>query len=518
MQAGSKNGDFAAKVGPAGGQRRLSFAALLGLALIMGAAPAAIAGEAAPLRPAKIPAAHVKPLAPLGPISPAHGAAPAGAISQPPPISHAGLDGLRGALAAGYRDNPSIAAARAGQVAIEEGVAQAVAALRPTVTATAAYGFVEELRRDPRSLDKRNPESAGIKASMLLFDGMASVNAVRAAKARARAGMAGLDDSEQRLLAEIAVAHADVWRGREIVSLEGQNVRFHSEQLSSVRRRIEIGDLSRTDLAQADARLNEARANLAVARGDLAASEATFMELVGEPAGRVTLPSVPANLFPARLDDALNAAAKRNPLIRKAEEDLDAADRDISVAAGDFFPKITVDASYDTAIHTSSSYGSSEDFAVHLRLNFPFYDGGAKESRYREAKARSMQMAYQRAATRRGVWSSVSSLWHRRIATKGRIDAARRQLAAADLALKGVTVEVKVGERSFIDILDAQRERIGARIALVRARADHIAASFQLAAALGRCTPHDLGLAVEPYATGARLASIKRSWLGLFVR
>jgi outer membrane protein len=429
-----------------------------------------------------------------------------------------GLAGLRGAMATGYRENPSVEAVRAGQKALDEGVAQAIAALRPTVTATASSGYTAEIRRTPDLEDRRRPESAGVKASLLLFDGMASVNAVRAAEARARAGQAGLDDSEQRLLAEIAVAHANVWRDRQIASLEAQNVRFLAEQLESVRRRIRIGDLSRTDLAQADTRYNEARANLSAARAELAASEATYMELVGEPAGKLALPEVPAGLFPPSLDAAMREAAKRNPLIRKAEEDLKAADRDIGVRAGAFFPKVTVDTSYDNSVHTSATYESSEEFAVHFRLNFPFYDGGARESLYRQARARSIEAAYRRAATRRGVASSVQTLWHRRAASGERMTAARRQLAAADLALKGVTVEVRVGERSFIDVLDAQRERIGARIALARARADHVGSSFQLAAALGRCTPEALGLPVEPYDSGARLASIKRSWLGLFVQ
>lgn len=434
------------------------------------------------------------------------------------PAAPPALDGLRGAMVSGYRDNPSIEARRAGQKAVDEGVAKALAALRPTVTVSASRGFVEDDRKTPDFEDMRQVETGSIGASMTLFDGLSSINAVRAAEARARAGRAGLSDAEQRLLAEIAKAHADVWRDREIAKLEDRNIRFLAEQVRSVRRRITLGDLSRTDLAQTEARYNEARAALELARAELAASQSTYAELVGEAAGRIGLPPVPDRLLPNSLDAALEAAAAHNPLIRKAEEDVKAADSDVDVRAGAFFPKVTLDTRYDSNLHTSSSYESSEETSVYVRLNFPLYDGGGREAAYREAKARAVEKSYERAATRRGVWSSVTTLWHRRIASANRIAAARAQLAAAETAVKGVSVEADVGERSVIDVLDAQREANSARITLARARAEHVATSFQLAAALGRCTPEALGLPVDPYDAGARLASIKRSWLGLFVR
>ncbi len=429
----------------------------------------------------------------------------------------AGNAKLQGAMSQGYVDNPSILARRAGQTALDEGVAQAIAALRPSLTATGSIGRVTERRFGPNSVDRRRPESAGVSASLLLFDGFSSINTVRASVARAKAGRFGLSDAEQRLLSEIAVSYANVWRDRSIVELERQNVGFLSEQRRSAKRRLELGDLSRTDLAQADARLNEARANHAAAKAELVASQSTFTELVGLPPSKVARPRVPAALFPANLDAALTEAAQNNPLIKKAKADEMAADSDVDARIGAFFPKVTVDTSYDTKTHSSSTFKSSREISAFVRVNFPFYDGGAKESRYREAKARAIEKSYERAATKRGIWSSVRTLWARRVAAKARISAAGRQLSAAELAVRGLTTEAKVGQRSVIDILDGQRDRVAAKIALTRARADYVTTSYQLLAALGKSTPQHLGLPVEPYDATSRLASIKRSWLGLFV-
>ncbi|VAW17214.1 hypothetical protein MNBD_ALPHA09-1246 [hydrothermal vent metagenome] len=448
------------------------------------------------------------------------GAPAATGALQPPAKGHGLPDAnskLQGAMSQGYVDNPAIAARRAGQVAVDEGVAQALAALRPTLTATASAGRIEERRFSPDFENRREPQNARVSASLLLFDGFASINGVRASEARAEAGRHGLSNSEQRLLSEIAAAYANIWRDRSIVALERQNVGFLSEQRRSVKRRLELGDLSRTDLAQADARYNEARANLSAAKAELVASGSTYTELVGLPPSKVARPLVPDTLFPKTLEAALAEAAANNPLIKKAKADEVAADHDVDARIGAFFPKITVDAAYDTATFTSSSFEKSTEASAFVRVNFPFYDGGAKESRYREAKARAIEKSYERAAAKRGVWASVRTLWHRRAAAKARITAASRQLAATELAVRGLTIEAKVGQRSVIDILDGQRDRVAAKIALVWARADYVTTSYQLLAAMGKSTPQHLDLPVETYDATTRLASIKRSWLGLFI-
>ena len=490
---------------------------LVSAALIV-APTAGSAEDAAAVRSAK-PASgsvSVRPLFTKGPAGPPATTAAVRTDAKSNGLPDANTE-LQGAMSQGYVDNPSIAARRAGQTALDEGVAQAIAALRPTLTATASAGRVKERRFTPNFKDKRYPESAGVSASLLVFDGFSSFNAVRASEARAKAGRYGLSDAEQRLLSEIAAAYANVWRDRSIVRLERQNVGFLSEQRRSAKRRLELGDLSRTDLAQADARYNEARANLSAARAELVASESTYTELVGLPPSGVASPRVPDALFPKTLDAALAEAARNNPLIKRARADEVAADRDVDARIGAFFPKVTVDTSYDTSVHTSSTFRSSKEVSAFVRVNFPFYDGGGKESRLREAKARAIEKSYQRAATKRGVWSSVRTLWHARIAAKARISAAGRQLSAAELAVRGLTIEAKVGQRSVIDILDGQRERVAARIALARARADYVTTSYQLLAALGKSTPQYLGLPVEPYDATTRLTNIKRSWLGLFV-
>lgn len=438
-----------------------------------------------------------------------------GAIYAPPVQAHTGLTG---ALSQGYAENPSLEAARAGTIEADEGVAIAIAALRPTITATASTGYIEERRFKPSFEDRRHPQSAGINASLLLFDGFSSLNNVRAAEARAVSSQHALTDSEQRLLAEIAAAYANVWRDRSIVTLEKQNVGFLKEQYRSAKRRRQLGDLSRTDVAQAEARLHEARANLSAAQADLVASNATYTELVGSAPSKVASPRVPKSLFPATLDEALSEASKFNPMMKKAAADEQAADLDVDASIGAFFPKITVDAGYDTNSRTASSYKTSDEFSAYLRVNFPFYDGGAKEARHRQAKAAAIKSSYQKAAAKRGVWSSVQTLWHRRKAAKARIYATSRQLTAANLAVKGLKVEARVGQRSIIDILDGQRDRVAAKISVAKARAEYVTTSYQLLAAMGKCTPHHLGLPVEEHDSTARLASIKSSWLGLFIR
>lgn len=398
------------------------------------------------------------------------------------------------ALSAVYAANPGLIAERARQAADEENVRQAISGWLPTVSLDASTGTRRTQTEPTKSTTHLDPNGLGITLSQPVFQGMRTLQGKRKADAEARAGQSQLNGREQTALLDGVTAYVDVLRDRKILRLRTENVRSLQSSLSASLARHKAGDLSKTDVAQARARYHEGRADLSQATAELAASEARYRAVVGHSPGRLSPPQVPEHLLPSSFDDALAAADAQNPEVLSARSLEQAARHEKLQAWGEMLPTVTLEAKYRTDYGHEALVDNEEESSVFLRLNMPLYQGGAVRSKIRQSRARESNRRYQLANTRRQTQANVTDAWQQLIAAKARIEAARQQVAAAREALKGVSVEVKVGERAFFEILDAQRELVNAQVSSARATRDRYVASYSVLSATGRLRAHLLNL------------------------
>ena len=411
----------------------------------------------------------------------------------PPAASSQTLDQ---ALSAAFAGNPGLDAERARQRADQETIRQEWAKTLPNVSLDAHRG-TEETKTQPAGTDTElDQDGYSLSLSQPLFRGFQTVNGIRRAKAEVNAGASKLHDREQNVLLDTVTAYMDVVRDRKIVRFRQDNVVALRNEMHATKARRRAGDLSRTDVAQARARLYEGQADLAQARADVEASEAAYEALVGQRPGNLTPPPLPAALIPHTLEDALRIARSLNPTIVGAIHSQEAARRAKNEAYGALLPTVSLDLSHGVDHNTSTTIDREEESSVFVRMKMPLFQGGDSYSRIRQTKARETGASHEVTDSRRRTRASVIDSWKQHHAAKSRITAARQQVTAAREALKGVRIEVKVGERALFEVLDAQRELVNAEVALARAERDHVVTSYQLVAATGRLTARSLRLPV----------------------
>jgi len=403
--------------------------------------------------------------------------------------SSAHAESLMEALASAEAANPALAAERQRQRATGEAVPQAIAQGLPSVSTSFDSGQTYENFHAPDARESRRPYGYSVSASVPLFRGLQTVNSVREARARVRAGDQRLSVTAQELFADVATAYADVLRDRQVVRLQGDNLRFLSSELTAIRERQSAGDKSRTDVAQAEARREQARADLSQASADLVESEARYASLVGRVPGQLDPVRIPENLLPATLEEALTLADVQGPVVAAARADAEAADHQAQVRQGALLPTVSLEANYENRRNESLDFSGQEETTLLARLTLPLFEGGARWSRAREAQSNSIARRYDYAQARSATAAGVIAAFRRRLAAGDRIAASNAQLQAAETALKGVRLEAEVGQRSVMDVLDAQRELVSARIAVANSERDLTVATFTLLAALGIADP-----------------------------
>ncbi len=424
---------------------------------------------------------------------------------------------LASALAEAYRTSPELEAARAGVRAAAERIPQALAGFRPGLF---LQGSVESVRGDAETVfgtrsDLDNTASAAALAlRQNLYAGGATTAAVRAAEAGFEAERMRLRDSTQNVLLSAVEAYVGVWRDRDVLRLSEANRERLERHLQATRDRFQVGEVTRTDVAQAEARLEQAKAEVQRAIAQLRASEATFRRVVGRPpAARLATPRGPAGL-PEELGEAL-ARVDDHPLVRAALMDLEAARAARRQALAGLLPQVDLEASLSVVDDPTTQLDWQRSARVRLGVSVPLWQGGAVHARVREA-ARRVEAA-QRAvdAARREVARRVRTAFERLRATEAAIRAVEAQVRANRVALRGVEQEAAVGARTVLDVLDAEQELFRSRVDLVRARADRITAAYGLAAALGRLLPGEMGPVVEPYDPRPYAERARRRLFGL---
>ena len=405
---------------------------------------------------------------------------------------------LRGALVKAYNTNPTLAAERANVRAIDENVPIARSQGLPGVNLTSSY--TENALNSAPSVNSPNRQLTGATTlSVPVFNGGAVKNSVRAAETRVDAGQLGLRGTEANLFTNVVGAYMDVIRDEAIVSLNQQNVKVLDVNLQASRDRFQVGDLTRTDVAQSDARLAVARSQLQTAQARLISSRETYIRLVGTPPGELEVPPELPNL-PADPNAAVGVALRNNPTLLAAQKSRDASAYDIDVARAGRLPRVSVNVggnynNYLDSLGTSVGLpNSSTAGTVGVGLTVPLFQGGRPAAQVRQAQERRAQANEQVIETERGVISQARSAYAVWRSSLEVIASSEIAVNANKLSLEGVRAENSVGNRTILDILNAEQELLNSQVTLVTARRDAYVAGFALLAAMGEAEARDLGL------------------------
>lgn len=412
----------------------------------------------------------------------------------------AGADTLRDALTAAYRTNPSLEAARAQQRALDENVPIARSAGLPGVTADASV---------LKYLDAGNAQGtgptkilgAGADLTVPIYSGGVVRNRIQAAKIRVDAGQADLRGTESAIFSAVVAAYMDVIRSEAIVGLRRKNTAVLETNLQATSDRFEIGDLTRTDVAQSRSRLALARSDLRSAEATLANARESYIQLVGNPPENLEAPA-PLPQLPASAAQAVEVALESNPDLQAARERSKAAERDINVAGAGRLPRVSLFTSGDATDYLGSVNSAvmnehNRTVTAGARISVPLFQGGLPAAQRRQAQAQASAALEQEIATERDVIAQVRSAYSSWTAANDLIRSSQVAVDAATLSLEGVRAENSVGNRTILDILNAEQELLNAQVQLVTARRNAYVAGFTLLAAMGKAEARDLNLDSE---------------------
>jgi len=418
-------------------------------------------------------------------------------------VAHpAAADTLQEALTEAYQTNPTLLAARANQRANDENVPIQRAPGLPGVNATATY--VESVRKSQNSFNAPDHTlQVAPQLTVPIYSGGAVRNSVNAAEERVTAGRADLRATESSIFSQVVAAYMDVLRNEAIVSLNANQVEVLKVNLQATSDRYEIGDLTRTDVAQSQSRLATAQGNYQSAQSNLISARENYISLVGDAPQDLQPPPQLPNL-PSDIESAVDFALENNPDLIAAKDRAKAAGFDTDVAGSGRLPTVALFANATYTDYFNSLAGGSSALAqmettanAGVRVTIPIFQGGLPAARQRQAQARETAALEQVVAAERNVIVQVRSAWSSWHASLAVIESSQLAVDAAALSLEGVKAENSIGNRDILDVLNAEQELLSARVQLVTARRNAYVAGFSLLAAMGRAEARDLGLGDE---------------------
>jgi len=441
----------------------------------------------------------------------------------------ASADTLPWALTQAYQNNPTLNAQRASVRATDESVPQALSGYRPRVTLTGAAGdqYLDSLTKTstptqrPATYSQTSgnvaTQSYGGTITQTLFNGFGTASRTRQAEQLVSAARETLRLTEQTVLLNAATAYMNLIRDAAILDLQRRNVEVLQEQLRQTRDRFNVGEVTRTDVAQAESRLAQARASMLTAESNYTTSRSNYRQTIGVEAGKLTPASPVDRLSPQNLQAAIVEARARHPSVTTAMFNIDAALFQVKIAESSLYPTLNVVGSTQKNFGSSTALASIETFAASVtgQLSIPLYQGGTEYATIRQAKETLTQRRIDLDTARDQSQQTLVQSWGQLEAAKAQIQATTTQVNAAEIALNGVREEARVGQRTTLDVLNAQQELVNARVALVTAQRDRVVASYALLAASGRLGPEVLGLGVEVYDPKVHYHQVRDTWVGV---
>jgi outer membrane protein len=451
--------------------------------------------------------------------------------------SPAPAETIESALVKAYQNNPQLNAQRASVRAIDEGVPQALSGYRPRVTVTSTLGeqFIDATGKSvggqPNPIPggpavqtatytgqsgTTTPWSYGINGQQTLFNGFQTANRTRAAESNVSSAREGLRVLEQSVLLTAATTYMDVLRDTANLEVQRNNVRVLQETLKQTNDRFNVGEVTRTDVAQAQAQLAAGQSAMLAAESTLTTSKANFRQVIGvEPANLA--PGTPVDRFsPRTLQSAIDTGLVENPTITAAMYGIDVSYLQVKINEGALYPTFVVSATAQQSSYVQN--GSSPLFwnaSAIGTLTVPIFQGGTEYSLIRQSKETLGQQRLNLDLVRTQTRQQVVQAWGQNEAAKAQVQAANSQVYSSEVALNGVREEARVGQRTTLDVLNAQQALVNARVTLVTAQHDRVVASYSVLSASGRLSPQTLRLPTTLYDPTVHYQQVRDAWIGV---
>lgn len=427
----------------------------------------------------------------------------------------ASAETLEEVLASAYATNPTLLARRAQLRASDEAVPQALSNWRPKVTFTGevARGRYESNTATQGREQGRTSETGTLLVTQPLYRGGRTVAETRKAEASVLANRADLQVNEQTVLLSAASTYLDVVRDEAVLNLNVNNEQVLRRQLEAAQERFRVGEITRTDVSQAEARLAGAIADRAAAEGALQNSRAKFITVVGRPAEAPAAPKQ-AVAVPGSFDEVKSVTLAKNPSVVYSDWTAEAAKHDIDLKFGELLPEVSLVGEASRGHSTSQQGNETETLEAALKLSVPIYEAGDVYSQVRETKHTYGRRKIESDKARRDALESATKAWEDLASNRSKIRSLEAQLRASELALAGVEEEAKVGSRTVLDVLNAEQELFTARVNLVRAQRDETVSAYTLKSALGEMTADGLALSVEVYDPTKNYNDVRGRWIG----
>lgn len=402
---------------------------------------------------------------------------------------------LTDALIWAYQSSPALQTSRAALRSLDEGVAQAYAGKRPQVSLS---GNATATARTNAARDITDTYGAALNASLVLYDGGATEAAVASARSAVESARANLVAAEQNVLLSAIAAYVDIRRDARFLSLAENNVSVITQQVEAAQDRFDVGEVTRTDVSQATARLASARSNLAANMGALERSKQAYQLAIGRTPGSLAPPPALPRL-PATVKRAQSISMREHPSLISAQANVRGAEFDVIRAQSAKKPTVSLTGSLGYNINSPIYGEDSTSASVSLLGEHTLLDGGRNDSLVRQAFTVLDRRKSELQDAARTVQQDVALAWSNLEVARASIRAARQQIRAARVAFEGVTEEAKLGARTTLDVLDAEQEVLNAESDLASSERDEYVAAYNLVAAMGLLTVDYLGLGVEKY-------------------
>jgi outer membrane protein len=435
-------------------------------------------------------------------------------------------DTIDAALVRAYQNNPQLNAQRAQVRFTDENVPQALSGYRPRVAVTASAGtqYTDTLSTTgggPNNLVKTGihgvnaPRSIGATVSQTVFNGFQTANRTRAAEGQVSGAREGLRVLEQSVLLSGATIYMDYLRDAAIVEVQKSNVRVLEQTLKQTRDRFNVGEVTRTDVAQSEAQLAAGRTQLLTAESNLVTTKANFRRIIGNEPDNLA-PGSPVDRFlPGSLPGAVDLGLTENPSVTAAMYGIDVSYLQVKVSEGALLPTVTLQGSVQQSYEQTLTFYRQFGASAIAQVSVPVYQGGAEYSLIRQSKESLAQQRLNLEQVRDQTRSNVVTAWGQLVAGKAQVASAQSQVSASEIALNGVREEAKAGQRTTLDVLNAQQALVNARVALVTAQHDRVVASYAVLNSIGRLAPQVLGLKTTVYDPSVHYHQVRDSWIGV---
>jgi outer membrane protein len=445
------------------------------------------------------------------------------ALSGPVP---AVADTMEAALVRAYQNNPQLNAQRALARSTDENVPQALSGYRPKVAATGTAGYqytdfnttsggtpTSILRREYNGTDP--PRSVGLTVTQTLFNGNQTANKTRAAESQVSGAREALRVLEETVLLSAATIYMDYLRDAAILEVQRSNVLVLEQTLKQTRDRFDVGTVTPTDVAQAQAQLAAGESQKLTAEANLVTTRSNFRRIIGNEPSNLA-PGSPVDRFlPKSPRSAVDLSLVENPNVTAAMFGIDVNYLQVKINEGALLPTVSLQTSvqqaYEQTLTTFRAFGAS----TVAQVSVPVYQGGAEYSLIRQSKENLAQQRLNLEMTRDQTRANTATAWGQLVAGKAQVASAESQVTASEIALTGVRREAGVGQRTTLDVLNAQQALVNARVALVTAQHDRVVASYAVLSAVGRLSPQVLNLPTTTYDPSLHYQQVRENWYGV---